>query len=228
MFLSGGHRQLASRSMSRDESDADSAGSSLNDLLAGAGMARLEDTEEKAFESYLSLFIRWNSRINLSSVREPEEILSRHFVESIACARNLPEKAFTLLDFGSGGGFPGVPIAICRPDIHVKLAESQSKKSAFLQEVVRTLGLTAEVFPRRAETLSNRFDCVTLRAVDNMEEAVRTAAQLVNADGWLVLMTTVPDAPVLASAAGKDFEWQPARSLPLSESRVLVMGKRVR
>ena len=214
--------------MSRNEGGAESAGRSLNELLAVAGMRRLEDGENRAFEDYLSLFLRWNSKINLSSVRQPEKILSRHFVESIACARNLPEGIFTLLDFGSGGGFPGIPIAICRRDIHVTLAESQSKKSTFLQEVVRTLRLAAEVFSKRAETLNERYDCVTLRAVDNMEEAVRTGAQLVNGGGWLVLMTTATNAPLLASAAGTDFEWQPAQSLPLSESRVLVLGQRLR
>ena len=68
----------------------ESTGELLQGLLDQAGMARLTDKEEKALEAYLSLFLRWNSRINLSSVRDSEGILSRHFVESIACARNLP------------------------------------------------------------------------------------------------------------------------------------------
>ena len=88
--------------------------------------------------------------------------LSRHFVESIACARALPEGISTLLDFGSGGGFPGIPIALCRPEIAVTLAESQGKKAAFLQEAVRVLGSQAKVHAGRAELLTTQFDCVTL------------------------------------------------------------------
>ena len=213
--------------MNQNEGPGSSA-KSLNHLLAHAGLPTLNEAEERTFEGYLSLFVRWNSRINLSSVREPEEILSRHFVESIACARSLPAGISTLLDFGSGGGFPGVPIAICRPGVRVTLAESQSKKSAFLQETVRTLGITAEVFAGRAETLGRRFDCVTLRAVDNMERAVRAGAQLVNTGGWLALLTTSSDSAALEVAAGKEFEWQPRRRLPLSENRVLALGRRSR
>ena len=223
MFLNGGLRQFASGFQMPHE---ESASELLKGLLDRAGLDRLADEEEKGFEAYISLFLRWNSRINLSSVRDAEGILSRHFVESIACARHLPRRIVTLLDFGSGGGLPGIPIAICRPEIRVTLAESQSKKSAFLQEAVRTLGINAEVFPGRAETLNRRFDCVTLRAVDRMEDAVRVGAELVGAGGWLALMTTVPDAPALKSAAGQGFEWQPEVRLPLSENRVLVAGQR--
>ena len=93
------------------------------------------------FEEYLALILRWNSRMNLTAIRDEEEILARHFVESIACAQHFPEGIGTLLDFGSGAGFPGIPIALCRPEIAVTLAESQSKKAAFLQETVRILGL---------------------------------------------------------------------------------------
>ena len=95
--------------------------------------------------AYLALLLKWNSKLNLTAVREPAEIVRRHLVECIQCAQALPEVR-TLLDFGSGAGLPGVPIAIVRPEIRVTLGESQGKKSAFLREVVRTLGLNAEVF----------------------------------------------------------------------------------
>ena len=79
----------------------------------------------------------------------------------------------------------GIPIALCRPEIAVTLAESQGKKAAFLQEAVRQLGLAAKVHAQRAELLETCFDCVTLRAVDRMEEAVQSAASLVaEAGGW--------------------------------------------
>jgi 16S rRNA (guanine527-N7)-methyltransferase len=177
------------------------------------------------FETYLSLFVRWNARINLSAIREPEAILSRHFVESIACARALPAGISTLLDFGSGGGLPGIPIALARREISVTLAESQGKKAAFLQEAVRALGIPAKVFSGRAETLADRFDCVTLRAVDKMDSAVRLGARLVNVGGWLALMTTHADGPVLQRSAGDAYEWMEARPLPGSDDRILLLGK---
>src|ERR1035438_9097856 len=159
-------------------------------LLTEAGIAALDAEQADRFEAYLSLFVRWNERVNLTSIRDEEGILSRHLIESIACARALPAGISTLLDFGSGGGFPGIPIAICRPEIAVTLAESQGKKAAFLQEAIRVLGISAKVHAQRAELLGTRFDCVTLRAVDRMPEAVEAAARLVAAGGWLALMTT--------------------------------------
>ena len=95
--------------------------------------------------------------MNLTAVRDPQQIQARHFVESIACARNLPADIGSLLDFGSGAGFPGVPIALCRPAIRVTLAESQNKKASFLMEVVRVLKLSSKVFAQRAENLGGRI-----------------------------------------------------------------------
>jgi len=164
--------------------------------------------------------------MNLTSIRDVEGILSRHFVESIACAQSLPGEIATLLDFGSGGGLPGIPIALCRPEIAVTLAESQGKKAAFLQEAVRLLGISTRVHPFRAEVLSERFDCVTLRAVDRMDDAVASASELVNPGGWLALMTTGMELAKLQAAAGAEFSWSEATPLPNSERRVLVRGRR--
>ncbi len=199
----------------------------LNQLLAGAGMAPLDAAQTNRFEAYLSLFVRWNARTNLSSVREPGAILSRHFVESIACARALPVGWSSLLDFGSGGGLPGIPIALCRPEIAVTLAESQGKKAAFLQEAVRTLGISTKVFSARAETLAESFDCVTMRAVDRMAVAVQAGAQLVRENGWLALMTTRSDAPSLQSVVLGPYSWSQPLQLPGGEERVLVLGQKV-
>lgn len=198
----------------------------LNRLLVDAGVAQLDGACASRFDAYLSLFVRWNSRTNLSAVREPDEILARHFVESIACARALPSGIATLLDFGTGGGLPGIPIALCRPEILVTLAESQSKKTAFLQEAVRTLGISSKVFTGRAETLNECFNCVTLRAVDKMADAVRAAAKLVIEGGWLVLMTTRGDADKLRGVAGNEFIWDQGSPLPGGSERILVIGRR--
>jgi 16S rRNA (guanine527-N7)-methyltransferase len=128
---------------------------------------------------YLELILKWNARINLTAIRAPEEIVRRHFGESLFAGMRLGA-CQTLLDFGSGAGFPGLPIQLLRPDVAVTVAESRSKKAAFLHEVTRSLDLTAEVWAGRVEAMppSRRFDTVTLRAVDNMESALGEASRL--------------------------------------------------
>src|SRR5579863_5227634 len=94
-------------------------GLKLNALLSRAGLDPLDRDLAGQFESYLALLMRWNARVNLTAIRDENGILSRHFVESIFCARALPAAIATLLDFGSGAGFPGIPIALCRSEISV-------------------------------------------------------------------------------------------------------------
>jgi len=209
----------------RDEGQT--AGARLNVLLESAGLEPLEAELCVRFEVYLSLILRWNARVNLTAIRDEEGILSRHFVESIACARCLPSGIATLLDFGSGAGFPGIPIALCRPEIAVTLAESQGKKAAFLLEAVRLLGIASTVYSGRAETLKTQFDCVTLRAVDRMQEATEAASRLVRPGGWLAPMTTRADLAALEAAAGGEYSWEQTIQLPGSEDRVVAVGKRV-
>ena len=148
--------------------------------------------------AYLDLLLRWNARTNLTAIREPEEIVRRHFGESLFTAVHLPA-ATTLLDFGSGAGFPGLPIQLYHPALNVTLAESQGKKASFLREAVRTLGLTTEVFASRVESMpaARTFDIVTMRAVDNMEAARTAALPRVNPGGYLV--TLAGDAPTSSS-----------------------------
>lgn len=204
----------------------ESAGSRLNALIVKAGLPPLTAAQMQGFEAYLSLLLRWNARVNLTAIRDEEGIMSRHFVESIACARALPPGIATLLDFGSGAGFPGIPIALCRAEIAVTLAESQGKKAAFLHEAIRVLGLQARVHAGRAEDLAAQFDCVTLRAVDRMAEAVHAAAVLIAPGGWLAPMTTNADLAALQAASGPGFIWQSPVSLPGGEDRVLALAKR--
>ena len=203
------------------------AGVRLNALLAEAGLAALDSAQGERFELYLSLILRWNARVNVTAIRDEEGILRRHFVESILCARALPAGIRTLLDFGSGAGFPGIPIALCRPEIAVTLAESQGKKATFLREAVRVLGVPAKVHSGRAGDLRTQFDCITLRAVDRMESAVRAAAGLVRPGGWLGLMTTGASLDALKTAAGAVFSWEHPVAPLGGEDRVLALGERV-
>jgi 16S rRNA (guanine527-N7)-methyltransferase len=205
--------------------DAELNASSLSDQLNAAGLNPVDAETAAKFEEYLSLILRWNGLMNLTAVRDPKEILSRHFVESIACAQALPAGIATLLDFGSGAGFPGIPIALCRPEINVTLAESQIKKAAFLREVVRSLNLNATVFTGRAENLHERFDCVALRAVDRMEQAVKAASVLVRAGGCLAVFTTEADRGKLESA-WKDMKSRQTIRIVGSEQRLVVLASK--
>ncbi len=208
-------------------SELSDAAEKLAQLLAAAGLHPLQAKQTKQFNDYLTLILRWNQKVNLTAVRDAEGILSRHFLESIAAAQAIPASIHTLLDFGSGAGLPGIPIAICRPEIAVTLAESQGKKAAFLREAVRTLDLsTTAIHSGRAETLTAQFDCVTLRAVDHMEAAVRAAVQLVGPSGWLALLTTHADLPTLQSAIGPGFLWSTPHPLPGSDQRILALAQR--
>ncbi len=166
----------------------------LAQALQEAGLDALQAEQLSQFKSYLALLLKWNARLNLTAVRDVKAIIRRHFVECIQAAQALPKlpEGSTLLDFGSGAGFPGIPIAICRPEIRVTLAESQRKKAAFLREVVRTLGIRTEVFDGRVEEIAKerRFSFVTLRAVDKMAEACRQAVLRIAPEGWIVVFST--------------------------------------
>lgn len=198
----------------------------LNQLLAEAGQPPLDSDLLTQFTAYSELLQRWNARTNLTAIRDEEGILRRHFVESIATARALPLAEGTLLDFGSGAGFPGIPIALCCPKIRVTLAESQGKKAAFLREAVRVLGIPIEVHSDRAETLGRLFDSVTLRAVDRMELAVQAASRLVAPEGWLILFTTDGTQTQMQEAVGAGFSWSSVVLLPGAEHRVLLSGRK--
>jgi 16S rRNA (guanine527-N7)-methyltransferase len=186
----------------------------------------LDPTAVERLETYLALILKWNARINLTSVRDPDEIVQRHFVECIFAAAQFPANVKTLLDFGSGAGLPGIPIAICRPEIAVTLAESQGKKAAFLREAIRTLGLTAEVWDRRVEQMPppRVFDAVTLRAVDKMAEACAAAVPRLAPGGILMVFATPKTEAALEDLSG--VEWQGDLPVPGSDHGFLKIGSR--
>lgn len=140
---------------------------------------------------YLDLLLRWNERTNLTSIKDPDQIVTRHFGESLFAARALGsrlENGSHILDLGTGAGFPGVPLQLLLPKVQVTLAESQGKKAAFLREAVRVLGLGSQVWAGRAQDLpaTQSFDAVTLRAVDKPEQALAEAYRRIRTGGWLV------------------------------------------
>jgi 16S rRNA (guanine527-N7)-methyltransferase len=209
------------------------AAARLNQLLAEANAELLDAKSAQHFATYLTLLQKWNAKTNLTAIRDEEGILSRHFLESILAAHALTGhflhvNVSKLLDYGSGAGFPGIPIAILRPEIAVTLAESQNKKAAFLREVLRTLDLpNAHVHAGRAETLATRFDIITLRAVDNMAAAIPAAIQLLaptNPFAHLAILTTTTEISQIHSLAPQ-FQWSPPVPIPPGTNRILLLGQ---
>jgi 16S rRNA (guanine527-N7)-methyltransferase len=187
------------------------------------GLAEIATPVADRLAAYGNLLLQWNARVSLTAIRDEAELIERHLMEGVFAAEHHPQTA-TALDFGSGNGVPGIPIALCRASIHVTLAESQRKKAAFLQEVVRRLNLSTSVHAGRAETLlPASFDAVWMRAVDRSAANLPAAANLVDSGGALCLLGTFqpPDTP-----AFRNWQW---KSLPLpgANVRVLHIGRRM-
>jgi 16S rRNA (guanine527-N7)-methyltransferase len=200
--------------------------------------AVLSETQLQNISTYIDLLLRWNARVNLTAIRQPEEIVTRHFGESLFAARHLfpadatqcrreRPRSCTAIDIGSGAGFPGLPIKIWAPHIDLTLIESNQKKATFLREVTRAITLmNVNVFSGRAEAYPIRpAEVVTLRAVERFETTLSIAASLVAPSGRLILLLSEPQL-----ARTKDltpgFIWTPPLHVPLSSSRILAIGTR--
>jgi 16S rRNA (guanine527-N7)-methyltransferase len=197
----------------------------IEQAFAAAGIPELRADAYQQFQAYLDLLLRWNQRVSLTAVREPEQIIRRHFVECAFAAQYLPRDIQTLLDYGSGAGLPGIPMAICLPEISVTLAEAQGKKAAFLREVLRVLGLSGEVYDGRVEAMPEqlRFDAVAMRAVEKMALAVPVAVE--RAKRYLLLLTTEQSVTAFREIT-PELEWQNPVPLPNSVQMILAIGQR--
>jgi 16S rRNA (guanine527-N7)-methyltransferase len=132
------------------------------DFAAAAGVSRETLTR---LEAYVALLIEWNAQHNLVSERSLEDVWRRHVWDSAQLAAFIPEAAASLVDLGSGAGFPGLVLAVLRPDLHVVLTESVAKKSRFLEAAASSLGAKAEIRNARLEDGPREpFDVVTARA----------------------------------------------------------------
>jgi 16S rRNA (guanine527-N7)-methyltransferase len=197
----------------------------LESLLAPFIQAPLSADQLGKFQLFLDLLLKWNAKISLTAVRTPEEIVRRHFGESLFTGEHLRSEAGSeVADLGTGAGFPGIPIALLRPDWKLLLIESQQKKVAFLREVIRTLGITnASVHAGRAENLGIKSQIVTMRAVEKFESALPIAASLVASGGQLALLIGITQAEA-ARQTLPDLDWQKPIAVPESRERVLLVG----
>jgi 16S rRNA (guanine527-N7)-methyltransferase len=212
----------------------------------------LSQPQLENISTYIDLLLRWNGRINLTAIRQPEEIVTRHFGESLFAARHLfpktptgeqPPKpalseaegavqaeqnsAQSVIDLGSGAGFPGIPIKIWVPEIALTLIESNQKKATFLREVTRALTLTnINVFSGRAEHYStSSAQVVILRAVERFESILPTATNLVAPKGRLGLLISEAQLAT-AQSLTPTFIWTSRIPIAQSASRILAIGNR--
>jgi 16S rRNA (guanine527-N7)-methyltransferase len=206
----------------------------------GEEPAVLSATQLQHISTYIDILLHWNARINLTAIRNPEEIVTRHFGESLFAACHLfprvssaysappAVKAFELADLGSGAGFPGIPIKLWAPDIALTLIESSHKKATFLREVVRSLTLTGiDIQNCRAEDIPGTptFAVVTLRAVERFAEILPITERLLTPTGRLALLVGASQVET-ARATLPQLSWQDQIPVPLSRSRVLLLAKR--
>ena len=180
--------------------------------------------------AYISLLFRWNERISLTTVTDPHEILKFHFGESVFSAPSVPIQFGRLADVGSGAGFPGIPLALVLPELQVTLIESNLKKTAFLSEVIRALGLPhVSVLRSRMEDLQSNlpaFDFVTARAVGAFDDFLAWSASTLAESGKIVLWISGQDAADIARTPG--WSWREPIHIPGSRARFLLIGSPTR
>jgi 16S rRNA (guanine527-N7)-methyltransferase len=187
---------------------------------------QLDESRLCSISTYIDLLLKWNARINLTAIREPREIVQRHFGESLFFARYLldQQQPQTAIDLGSGAGFPGVPFAMLAPEVQVTLIESQQKKATFLKELIHALGLkNVKVFGDRAENYPDTADLLMLRAVEKFDQALPMAARLTKAGGRIALMIGSGQTE-LARRLSSDVHWGNEIQVPCGTSRELLVG----
>lgn len=159
----------------------------------------------------------WNKKLNLTAIRKAEQAVVRHYCESLFLGTLLPADPVSVADIGSGGGFPGIPMAILRPDCRFALIESHQRKAAFLREAVRPYS-HVRVLAERAEDLKTRFDWAVCRAV----KWRRIAGAMCRLAKHLGFLTGEAEAVELMQIP--EIEWHQPIRLPWGERRVVVIG----
>ncbi len=191
------------------------------------------------FDSYAKLLVEWNKRINLTAITEPDAIVTRHFADSLSFfAATKPQDNASLIDVGSGAGFPGMPIKIIRPDMDITLLDGTNKRITFLSEVAGQLGLEVNAIHARAEEaaaraeLREKFDYATARAVAELRLLGEYCLGFVKVGGSLVAMKgkltdqEVADAQHCLSVMGGKVEGTHTLLLADSSERTLLTVKK--
>ncbi len=162
----------------------------------------LPDTAVERLLDYIALLEHWNGKFNLTAVREPAAMVTRHLLDSLVVRPWVA--GTTLADLGSGAGLPGIPLAIALPKLKVTLVDSNGKKAGFLREAVRVLELPqVQVTQARAEACTGTHDRITTRALASLADMLRWGGHLLARDGvWLAFKGHRPDDELAALPAG--------------------------
>jgi 16S rRNA (guanine527-N7)-methyltransferase len=188
----------------------------------------VDDRQVLQIQEYIEILLLWNEKINLTAIRDPLEILYRHFCESMYAAVAIPVENGRLADVGSGGGFHGLPLKIIRPDLQVFVVESNLKKATFLAEVIRELGLTdAQVLVRRYEELGEEvapLDFICSRALGEFPAFLDWAGSQQIAAKEVIFWIGARDLPEIQKI--RTWEWREPILVPYSLRRLLLVGSK--
>jgi 16S rRNA (guanine527-N7)-methyltransferase len=178
---------------------------------------------------YISLLLKWNQTVSLTSITDPHDIVLRHFGESFYGASLVDFSHGRLADVGSGAGFPGLALKILRPELEITLIESNGRKCAFLKEIARTLSLgDVSVVQQRLEQLDvtvRAFDFVCARAFGQFRTLLQWSGKSLNPYGRLILWLGQGDAAEISAQHG--WTWSEIKLIPESERRVLLVGRTI-
>lgn len=180
-------------------------------LISQAALIGIDIDDEAAdrFDKYAHLLVETNKTLNLTAITEPDEIVSKHFVDCLSVLKFVDfKKGAKVIDVGTGAGFPGVVLLIARPDLNITLLDSTKKRLGFVESVVGELGLSADIVHMRAEEAGKtaehreRYDIALARAVANMQTLSEYCLPFVKTGGVFAAMKGAKAAQELAAAQG--------------------------
>jgi len=208
----------------------------LLDEAASSMGVPLETKQLGLFDRYYREIMGWNAKINLLSRSSSEDTLLKNFIDSLTVVQLLPERGGMVLDMGSGGGFPGIPLKIACPNMQVSLLESSRKKTSFLKHIIRTLQLTEiTVIHERAENLAgkdcyrNSFDMVLSKAAFKLPQFLALGAPFLRPGGVLMAMKgdqisdELAEAQSAAASAGLLLTATNSLTLPVTADRRQIL-----
>ena len=212
----------------------------FNNYLEKLNLTLTEEQIEK-FYNYMNLLIEWNKKINLTAIIEPKDIILKHFIDSLTIVKYIKEGE-TIIDVGTGAGFPGIPLKIAREDLKITLADSLNKRINFLNEVINKLDLkNIETIHTRAEELGKnkkyreKFDIATSRAVANMSTLSEYLIPFIKVKGRCICMkssdidTELENAKKAINILGCEIESKDKFNLPNSDlGRSVIILRKVK
>lgn len=199
----------------------------------------LNETALDRFDIYAKMLVEWNEKINLTVITQPEEIVIKHFVDSITVLNSvdIPQGA-SIIDVGTGAGFPGLALLIARPDLKVTLLDGTKKRLMVLEDILKNIGLTAQIVHARAEEAGRnaeyreQYDFACARAVSNLASLSEYCLPFVKIDGMFISMKSmradeeIQEAKKAIHVLGANFESKNTFELEGAGERTIILIKK--